>query len=139
MTPIAPPSADVRTHDGRAFEVAFPPDTVRVAHMRRITRAFLRHQHIDEAVAEDAVLAVSELVSNGVQHGCGELGLRVRCLGHGVRVEVRDSNPAPAALRVASPDAESGRGLFLVSALAHDWGVSDNGLTTWCELRWTTC
>ncbi|MFE9369113.1 ATP-binding protein [Streptomyces sp. NPDC006711] len=104
---------------------------------RRITRAFLRHQHIDETVAEDAVLVVSELVSNGVEHSRGELGLRVRCHGRGVRVEVRDSNPAPATLRVAAPDAESGRGLFLVNALAHDWGVSDNGATTWCELRWT--
>ncbi|MFG3282029.1 ATP-binding protein [Streptomyces sp. NPDC048111] len=127
------------SQDGRAFEVAFPPDKVRVAHMRRITRAFLRHEHIDEAVVEDAVLAVSELVSNGVQHGRGELGLRVWCLERGVRVEVRDNNPAPAKLRVAAPDAESGRGLCLVNALAHDWGVSDSGATTWCELGWATC
>ena len=66
--------------------------------------------------------------------------MRVR-LTHGdgrLRVEVIDGSERPPDLRVATPDAESGRGLFIVQALADRWGhevVETGGKTVWFELR----
>jgi Histidine kinase-like ATPase domain len=54
-----------------------------------------------------------------------------------IRIEVHDSSPAP--LRQAKPgrgDAESGRGLTVVAALARRWGWQPEppGKMVWCEL-----
>ncbi|MGW4109152.1 ATP-binding protein, partial [Streptomyces sp. NPDC004976] len=45
----------------------------------------------------------------------------------------------PLVASPADPDAESGRGLLLVTALADDWGVTDRrggpGKTVWAVVR----
>ncbi|MGH3402418.1 MAG: ATP-binding protein [Streptosporangiaceae bacterium] len=90
-----------------------------------------------------AVLLVSELFGNSVRHsGSGAPGetvtVAVRTGDEVVRVEVTDrSGPAVPRLRPAHRDAECGRGLELVAALAARWGfVQDNGhTTTWFELQ----
>ncbi|MFI0155785.1 ATP-binding protein [Streptomyces lydicus] len=116
----------------RSFAVSCTPDTVRVGHMRRITTAHLRQWKVSGPTADHIVLAVSELVTNGIQHGQEDIGLNVRYTPGEVRVEVTDGSPSPAQLTYAEDEDVSGRGLFLVAALARDWGVSDDGKTTWC-------
>ncbi|MFE2157082.1 ATP-binding protein [Streptomyces lydicus] len=118
-----------------AFEVSFTPDKTRVRHMRTITTAFLRKWDVDGPLAEYIVLAVSELVTNAVQHGYGEVGLRVRYAADELHIEVSDGNPQPAELRSADDDDESGRGMFLVAFFSKDWGVSEDGTTTWAAFR----
>jgi anti-sigma regulatory factor (Ser/Thr protein kinase) len=81
------------------------------------------------------ILCVSELVTNGVTHGTGDIALRVRCRGAEIRVEVVDGSSTPATLRSAEADDTSGRGLALVEALSQEWGVSKDGRTTWCTFR----
>ncbi|NDZ76997.1 ATP-binding protein [Streptomyces sp. SID10853] len=138
MTPAAavtPLTARASAPAARSFSVAFVPEHSSVARMRRVTRACMRHWRVDECLAGDVVLAVSELVTNSVQHGHGDVGLRVRYDGDELCVEVTDGNPAPAELRSAGDDDVSGRGLFLVAVLAKDWGVSNDGKTTWCTFR----
>ncbi|WP_371792285.1 ATP-binding protein [Streptomyces sp. NBC_01471] len=116
----------------RLFSVAFSPEQTRVARMRRVTRAFMRHWAVPEVLAENVVLCVSELVTNAIQHGHGDIGLRVRYTADELRVDVTDGNHAPALLRAAGDDDVSGRGLLLVAMLAMDWGVDNDGTTTWC-------
>ncbi|WP_370418984.1 ATP-binding protein [Streptomyces sp. QH1-20] len=111
--------------------MAIAPDPVRVAHIRRITAAFMRHWAVPTQLTRDVLVVVSELVTNAIEHGHGTVGLRMRGTGKELRVEVTDGNPAPARLRVAADDDVSGRGLFLVHVLARDWGVSQDGRTTW--------
>ncbi|MCF3142188.1 ATP-binding protein [Streptomyces platensis] len=118
-----------------AFEVSFTPDKTRVRHMRTITSAFLRKWDVGGSPAEHIVLAVSELVTNAVQHGYGLLGLRVRYAACELRIEVSDGNPKPAELRCADEDDESGRGMFIVAFFSTDWGVSEDGTTTWAAFR----
>jgi hypothetical protein len=51
-----------------------------------------------------------------------------------LRVEVSDASPlAPRPQLSAHPDREGGRGLFLVDAIASDWGVDvyPHGKTVW--------
>ncbi|MET8021313.1 ATP-binding protein [Streptomyces decoyicus] len=118
-----------------AFEVSFTPDKTRVRHMRTITTAFLRKWDMGGPQADYIVLAVSELVTNAVQHGYGEIGLRVRYAAGELRIEVSDGNPKPAERRSADDDDESGRGMFIVDFFSNDWGVSEDGTTTWAAFR----
>ncbi|MFI9252660.1 ATP-binding protein [Streptomyces sp. NPDC053069] len=53
------------------------------------------------------------------------------------RVEVHDSGPGEVRTPETSPDAEHGRGLLLVAALADKWGVGERnpGKVVWCEFH----
>jgi anti-sigma regulatory factor (Ser/Thr protein kinase) len=117
------------------FEVDFLPAEHRIGQMRRITSAQLRHWDLT-TLTDDATLAVSELVTNAIKHSKGQpVGLRVRRSAYELRIEVTDGTAAPARLRSAGVADENGRGLFLVAALAKEWGVSKDGKTTWCVFR----
>ncbi|WP_432033369.1 PAS domain S-box protein [Streptomyces antibioticus] len=103
-------------------------------------RAFL-HEALDSwtcaAVAGDALLLLSETLTNAVQHAEGPLGLHVHRTATDLTVEVSDRSPQLPQPRMAGQDEESGRGLILVRALATGWGVrpTDEGKTTWFTLR----
>ncbi len=81
-------------------------------------------------------LLVSEVATNALIHGAGQV--RVRVLDHGsrLRVEVSDNSDAMPALRAFDRDAEGGRGLALLEALAAAWGADRRagGKTVWFEL-----
>ncbi|WP_235991087.1 ATP-binding protein [Streptomyces ureilyticus] len=116
------------------FEVDFLPADNRTGQMRRITRAQLRHWDLT-MLTDDATLVVSELVTNAIKHGKGRpVGLRVRRSAYELRIEVTDGTATPARLRSAGVADENGRGLFLVAAVAKEWGVSPDGTMTWCSL-----
>ncbi|GAA2231125.1 PAS domain S-box protein [Streptomyces indiaensis] len=87
-------------------------------------------------LADDARLMVSEVLTNAVQHAQGPLGLHLRRTATELTVEISDHSPHLPQPRLAAPDDESGRGLLLVDALAHSWGVrpTDHGKTTWFTL-----
>ncbi|MFF4399569.1 PAS domain S-box protein [Streptomyces sp. NPDC001480] len=89
------------------------------------------------AAADDALLLLSETLTNAVQHAEGPLGLRLCRTATDLTVEVSDRSPHLPQPRLASEDEESGRGLFLVRTLADSWGVrpTDEGKTTWFTLR----
>ncbi|UIX34510.1 ATP-binding protein [Streptomyces sp. GQFP] len=63
------------------------------------------------------------------------MGLRIQYPDGELRIEVTDDNPTPATLRPADDEDLSGRGLFLIAVLSREWGVSDDGRTTWCVFR----
>lgn len=117
-----------------ACQAAFLPDPTKAGEMRQTTRAFLRRCRVSQPVAGFVVLAVSELVTNAMVHGEGEVVLRVTVTVDVVRVSVTDRNPAPAVLKEAGPDGESGRGIRLVYAISDAWESS--GEETWCEFRY---
>ncbi|MGW0584117.1 ATP-binding protein, partial [Streptomyces sp. NPDC002920] len=87
--------------------------------------------------ADDALLLLSETLTNAVQHAEGPLGLHLHRTATDLTVEVSDRSPQLPQPRPAAADEESGRGLLLVRALADSWGVrpTDDGKTTWFTLR----
>ena len=89
-----------------------------------------------EADCDTVALLVSEVATNALIHGSGEVRIRVLADGPVVRVEVTDGSPAVPVQREASQDAEGGRGIALVDALATDWGTlpDDPGKTVWFEV-----
>ncbi|WP_214408843.1 ATP-binding protein [Sphaerisporangium fuscum] len=80
--------------------------------------------------ADDAILMVSELVGNAVQHSDsgwrrdGLLTVLVADCGKTIQVDVIDqgSDGRPRPRRDPSENAENGRGLWLVGELASSWG-----------------
>lgn len=95
-----------------------------------------------EEMSEDLQLVASEVVTNALIHAGSDVDVRLRAFGDNIRMEVRDSDsdpPVPSAFSLTeegSSQAESGRGLFLVDALASAWNSSPNGRgkTVWLEM-----
>ncbi|MEU1076812.1 MULTISPECIES: ATP-binding protein [unclassified Streptomyces] len=89
--------------------------------------------------SDRAALIVAELAANAVLHGhvpghACELRL---VLGTVLRIEVTDTRAVRRPLRPEpAGEAESGRGLLLVEALARAWGVEEHppGKTVWAEV-----
>ncbi len=70
-----------------------------------------------------AALLTSELVTNAIRHGAGETVMLVITGACGqLRVEVHDTSRSMPAQVDAPADAETGRGLMLVTSLSTDWG-----------------
>jgi serine phosphatase RsbU (regulator of sigma subunit)/anti-sigma regulatory factor (Ser/Thr protein kinase) len=111
--------------------------------------AAVRHQLHDllgrwqsESILDELELVLSEIVTNALIHGQSDVDIRMRRHVGGIRVEVQDSSPQPPVPTVIVADdavnaeAESGRGLLIVDALAKAWGSSPagRGKTTWIEM-----
>ena len=88
-------------------------------------------------MVDDAVLLVSELVTNSVKHGGPPVVVAVDCDGTGMEVRVRDGSPAMPVSRSATREAETGRGLALVDYLSAEWGVQpdSDGKHMWFMIR----
>ena len=106
--------------------------------MIRVARQALR-RWLDErrcTNAEDAVLVLSELVTNAMLHARAGCTIEVQHHGDLLRLDVRDPSPAPPIVGSATPDDIGGRGLHLVAAIAKAWGwePTDGGKRVWAHL-----
>ena len=94
-----------------------------------------------ELPLDPAVHIVAELAANAATHGRvpgRDFRLTLYVVGGTLRIEVTDTrgDRAPCA-QLPSPDAESGRGLVLVEALADRWGAAPGPYprkTVWAEV-----
>jgi anti-sigma regulatory factor (Ser/Thr protein kinase) len=71
---------------------------------------------------EVALLLTSELVTNALKHGVGDIELVIR-LDDRLRVEVYDQAPELPRRVDSAPLADLGRGLMLVERLSSRWGA----------------
>lgn len=135
--------------------MAVPHGPAGVGEARHRMRKDLRSSGVPDPVIDDAVLILSELLSNAYRHGRplprenGAAGGSGPGDGGGIRaawrvdergrltVEVTDgggpTRPIPATPSVT---ARGGRGLNIISALSQDWGVRDASgeVTVWAAL-----
>ncbi|WP_435250812.1 ATP-binding protein [Streptomyces cucumeris] len=100
----------------------------------------------DSCPNETATLIASELAANAVRHGRvpgRDFHLRLTAPPYTrgpIRIEVSDTRAEKLpTVRPADLDAETGRGLFLVSQLAERWAVGPRtggapGKTVWAEV-----
>lgn len=88
-----------------------------------------------ESLADTAELLVSELVTNALRHGHGEIRLRL-LRDRTVVCEVWDAHRAQPRRRRARDTDEGGRGLQLVDLLSESWGSrpTPHGKAVWFAL-----
>lgn len=126
--------------------MAVPHGPAGVRQARHRMRAQLRDNGVSDTVVDDAVLILSELLSNACRHG-RPLGQHVdvgdgdvRAAWHvdrrgGLTVEVTDGGgPTRPIPSTPSVTARGGRGLNIISALSEKWGVRDDApgeVTVW--------
>jgi DNA-binding NarL/FixJ family response regulator len=88
-------------------------------------------------LVDTVTLLTSELVTNAVVHAGTDVDVVVRLTGAIARVEVTDRSELVPTPRHSGLEADSGRGLALVQALARRWGTSrqpGGGKTVWFEV-----
>lgn len=124
------------------YELAFPGDPRGPGIARLTLRAVLAAHGVPELI-ERAELLTSELTTNSVRHTGGSASVRLRWTHPVLRVSVSDTASfLPATLRSPSPEAGSGRGLFILDRVADRWGgcalgdslLGPGGKSIWCEL-----
>ena len=77
---------------------------------------------------DSAALVLSELVGNAVRHAEGDMmRVRLRRDGSVLRIAVEDASPHIPQVREPDWEAESGRGMVIIDALAHRWGCAPTG------------
>jgi anti-sigma regulatory factor (Ser/Thr protein kinase) len=122
----------------KSWGLDFTAEPEEVAALRRVMRLHLGIWGLHD-VTEEAQLCVSELVANVITHvGHGTPAtLAVSMNGTRLRIEVHDPDTrALPTLLDTDSDAETGRGMTLVDAVADRWGVQlgPDRKTMWCEL-----
>ena len=73
-------------------------------------------------------------MTNALQHGVGDITLRVDAESDALRIEVSDQgqislSPTP------TPGAAGGWGLRLVEQLSDEWGVTEGSTRVWFRLQ----
>jgi anti-sigma regulatory factor (Ser/Thr protein kinase) len=87
-----------------------------------------------DQVRDDALIVVSELVTNAVVHARSEALVVAAFDGGRLRIEVHDQDPTPP---VVAPTAgrDGGFGMRIVESLCDAWGwvATDSGKWVWTE------
>ena len=109
---------------------AFPAKPARI----REARGFLAGLLGDRTAADDAVLCLSEVATNAIQHSRsagpgGRFSVRAELDGEWLRVEVGDQG-GPWT-RLIHRDGLRGRGLLILAELAASWGRAGDARTGW--------
>jgi anti-sigma regulatory factor (Ser/Thr protein kinase) len=122
--------------DGRNTMAVFTRDVVSVASARDWLARFLKGHHVPARVTADAILVVSELVTNALRHGLGEIVARGSIDDRELRVSVTDSGDELPRTLPLDPTRVGGLGLVVVGEVSSDWGVSPfpGGKTVWATL-----
>ncbi|WP_190620974.1 SpoIIE family protein phosphatase [Streptomyces venezuelae] len=111
-----------------------PREARSVGRARELARAKLPAWGL-EGLLDTTELLVSELVTNALRYGEGEIRLRL-LLDRTLVCEVWDANLVQPRRRRARDTDEGGRGLQLVGLLSAGWGTrrTHRGKTVWFEL-----
>src|SRR4051794_27346300 len=118
------------------LELPGTPASVRAA--RAFLTSLLHSWSLPDETVDDAALLLSEVAGNAIRHGAGDIAVEVRRVDGMLRVEVYDeAYTLPRLLdSETSPDAEGGRGMWLVEAIAARWDTrrTERGKAVWFEL-----
>jgi anti-sigma regulatory factor (Ser/Thr protein kinase) len=109
---------------------------------RHTTQTVMEDWNVSEETADAAVLVISELVTNAVEHAQAPLALHLHRehTGNRIWIGVSDGGPAPhhGPWTSSCTDEEHGRGLTIITMLTdtHGTHTHPNGHTThWARLN----
>ncbi|ARP71756.1 ATP-binding protein [Streptomyces pluripotens] len=146
---MQPQSPQPRIFYTTSIRLAAVPTAVSCSRM--FVRLVLRRWNLLD-YTEDAELVVSELVTNAIRatgitnpepklhdiQGHHVIGVQLRVLDTSLFVDVWDRSTEEPVIKEPKGDAESGRGLLLVSAMTKQWSVyrpPAGGKVVWAELE----
>jgi anti-sigma regulatory factor (Ser/Thr protein kinase) len=118
-----------------SHQTHWPPAPHHVADARRFVVHCLHEEGLG-ALADPAALVVSELATNAVKHAQSWFEVRVARHEDHLVLEVHDESDTFPSMTDGRTLATGGRGLHLVDALSHDWGVQPQPLGGKCV--WAT-
>src|SRR5580693_5134623 len=133
MTPMAPTRPNRSTRPAGPL-LSLSQHQCRIPLMADLTAASAARSVIEDAIrawcvpvdADVAVLLTSELVTNAVTHTTPAAEtfvlLTIACDAAGLRVDVHDGSADLPVVDDAPAEAETGRGLLLVTSLSAEWG-----------------
>ncbi|RSO09981.1 ATP-binding protein [Streptomyces sp. WAC 05379] len=107
-----------------------------MSRIRRHARNFLAGRRIPDNVLDDALLVVSELLTNAILHALPPAMLQIHCDDQArVHIEVTDGGPCIKP-HTTQTDDEHGRGLYIVAALcaSHGTVTHHKGITHWAHI-----
>jgi anti-sigma regulatory factor (Ser/Thr protein kinase) len=118
---------------GDEHVVALSDDTTAPTIARHFVARHLRGWPPD--LIDRAVLAVSEIVTNALEHASTPRWIGVRLTGECALVRVGDGSRILPTMSSPSTEAPKGRGLRIVDLLSDRWGahVNDRGKVVWME------
>jgi PAS domain S-box-containing protein len=118
----------------QVLTLALPADPEAAPIARAASRGQMEAWGVDEDTAFTNELIVSELVGNAVRYGTPPLQLRL-ISDRMLTSEVSDASPCAPHVKHARTIDETGRGLFIIASLAHQWGARyrDQGKAVWAE------
>jgi anti-sigma regulatory factor (Ser/Thr protein kinase) len=115
----------------------YPADSAAPAAARVLCARALNGAGSDSAIAADAALVVTELVTNAVNAGTSQVTVEFAVRPGNLRITVTDDAPGQPVMIGYVPDESSrGRGLQIVSMIALRWGTVQiaEGKQVWAEL-----
>jgi anti-sigma regulatory factor (Ser/Thr protein kinase) len=123
-----------RIPEDHRIEFQLEPDLSSVRQARAVVRDPLKRWGLEDLIPATELL-VSELVTNAFKYAKGETLLRLILEPETLTCEVHDPSPALPRVLQVDRDAESGRGLHVVSQLAARWGArrTHGGKVVWCS------
>jgi anti-sigma regulatory factor (Ser/Thr protein kinase) len=114
-------------------------DLTRASVAPRDARRALRNlcaDHVEDDLLVDAELLVSELVTNALRHGRGDITLCARVDDDRMLVEVIDGGTGFAReLRRSDFEQVGGWGLDIIDKVSSRWGVYEGTTHVWFELE----
>jgi len=104
---------------------SYPSVDASVSDARKAVRKVVSGWELSNELADTAELLTSELVTNVILHAQDSANCRVTCelSEKSITITVTDYGRGIPRMRGSSETATNGRGLFLVDALAQDWGI----------------
>ena len=111
--------------------VKLSPDEQAPAAARRALDGFAGV--IEPRLLPNLRLIVSELVTNGVLHGKGDVRLKLVLSDASLHVEVVDDGHGLTEPEL-NPDRDGGWGLVIVDKLADRWGVFAGSTHVWAQI-----
>jgi serine/threonine-protein kinase RsbW len=122
----------------RNLQLVLPVSEHSVRLARRVARTVLAAWQLPDT-QETAVLLLSELVMNAIQHARATetIVVELEAVKSCLRIEIASAGPRRPQPRTPDESRESGFGFLLLDALANRWGVRQTaaGKAVWAELE----
>jgi len=115
------------------LQVELPRSVTCAAEARRVAGQWLADA-VSARRRDNALLVVSELVTNAYEHGEGRIELKLRLVDDEVQVEVTDEGQGSAVAIREQAIEEGGLGLKIVEQLSNRWGVYEGTTHVWAKL-----